>query len=179
MGYNSSKVCGFNYEIEGKMLRRLMDKDAPYMLEWMHDQDITSGFQRPFADATLDTVLNFIHNSFDYVNQHFAYVNEADEYMGTISLKGISHVNDKAEYAVVFRKCALGTGMARQGTEELLTYAFNELQLHKVYLSVLEENVRAQKFYEKCGFRREGLEIDAVKIAGRYHNHIWYGIINS
>lgn len=161
------------------MLRKLMDKDAPYMLEWMHDVDITSGFQKPFADATLDIVLKFIHNSFDSVNQHFAYVNESDEYMGTISLKEISHMNDKAEYAVVFRRCAMGTGMAKLATEELLAYAFGELQLHKVYLSVLEENIRARKFYEKCGFKREGLEIDAVKINGKYHNHIWYGIVNS
>ena len=160
------------------MLRRLEEKDAPFMLGWMHDEEITAGFQRPFAQATMETVLAFIHNSFDEENQNFAFVNSQDEYLGTISLKHISHVNDKAEYAVVARKCAQGTGAAKQATEELLQYAFEELGLHKVYLSVLAENIRAQKFYEKCGFLREGLEVDAVKIQGRYHDHIWYGIRN-
>ena len=158
------------------MLRKLEEKDAPFMLEWMHDEEITAGFQRPFLQATLETVLSFIHNSFDEESQNFAFVNEQDEYLGTISLKHISHENDKAEYAVVARKCAQGTGLAKQATEELLQYAFTELGLQKVYLSVLEENIRAQKFYEKCGFIREGLEVDAVKINGQYHNHIWYGI---
>ena len=78
--------------------------------------------------------LNFIRNSFSGEDQHFAYVNEQDEYLGTISLKRISHVNDKAEYAVVARKCAQGTGAAKKATEELLQYAFHELGLHKVYL---------------------------------------------
>lgn len=160
------------------MLRKLEEKDAAFMLEWMHDKEITAGFQRPFFKATLETVLLFIQNSFAEENQNFAFVNDRDEYLGTISLKHISHVNDKAEYAVVARKCAQGTGAAKKATEELLKYAFNELELHKVYLSVLEENTRAQKFYEKCGFVREGLEVDAVKINGVYHNHIWYGIIN-
>lgn len=160
------------------MLRRLEEKDAPFMLEWMHDEEITAGFQRPFAQATMETVLAFIHNSYDEENQNFAFVNSQDEYLGTISLKHISHVNDKAEYAVVARKCAQGTGAAKQATEELLQYAFEELGLHKVYLSVLAENIRAQKFYEKCGFLREGLEVDAVKIQERYHDHIWYGIRN-
>ena len=158
------------------MLRKLEEKDAPFMLEWMHDEEITAGFQRPFSKATLESVLHFIQNSFDEENQNFAFVNSQDEYLGTISLKHISHVNDKAEYAVVTRKCAQGTGAAKKATEELLHYAFTNLGLHKVYLSVLEENSRAQKFYEKCGFVREGLEVDAVKINGKYHNHIWYGI---
>ena len=160
------------------MLRKLEEKDAPFMLEWMHDKEITAGFQRPFSQATLETVLSFIQNSFDEENQNFEFVNAEDEHLGTITLKHISHVNDKAEYAVVARKCAQGTGAAKKATEELIQYAFTELGLHKVYLSVLEENVRAQKFYEKCGFIKEGLEVDAVKINGVYHNHMWYGMIS-
>ena len=39
------------------MLRKLEEKDAPFMLEWMHDKEITAGFQRPFSQATLETVL--------------------------------------------------------------------------------------------------------------------------
>ena len=155
------------------MLRKLEEKDAPFMLEWMHDKEITAGFQRPFSQATLETVLSFIQNSFDEENQNFAFVNAEDEYLGTISLKHISHVNDKAEYAVVARKCAQGTGAAKKATEELIQYAFTELGLHKVYLSVLEENVRAQKFYEKCGFIKEGLEVDAVNINWVYHNQMF------
>lgn len=159
------------------MIRKLEYKDAPLMLEWMHDTEICSGFQYPFEQSTQETVIQFIRDSFNEKNRHFAFVNEQDEYLGTISLKNISAKNSKAEYAVVARRCALGTGAARQATEELFQYAFTELGLHKVYLSVLEENIRAQKFYEKCGFVREGLETDAVKINGKYHNHVWYGLV--
>ena len=46
----------------------------------------------------------------------------------------------------------------------------------RVYLNVLEENVRANKFYKKCGFRYEGTFQDHLCIHGAYKNLNWYGI---
>lgn len=159
------------------MLRRLQTKDAPLMLEWMHDSEINCNFQTDFASATLEGVLDFIHDSFNDESQNFAFVDENDEYLGTISLKHISHKNRNAEYAIVTRKKAQGTGAARKATQELLKYAFGELKLHKVYLNVLEENVRAQRLYEKCGFVYEGSAVDAVRINGTYRTLKWYGVL--
>jgi diamine N-acetyltransferase len=160
-------------------LRKLEPKDAVFMLEWMHDNDITCNFQQDFAHFTIDEALKFIEDSYSDTNQNFAVVDKSDEYLGTISLKHISYTNEKAEYAIVMRKKVHGTGAAQDATNELIKYAFDILNLHKVYLSVIEENIRAQKMYEKCGFKYEGLDIDSVKINGKYKNHKWYGIINN
>lgn len=160
------------------MLRRLEKKDAPLMLEWMHDSEINCYFQADFAAATLESVLDFIDGSFNDDSRNFAFVDECDEYLGTISLKHISYKNENAEYAVVTRKKAQGTGAAMRATQEILRYAFEEMGLHKVYLNVLEDHVRAQKLYEKCGFVYEGSAVDAVKINGVYRTLKWYGILN-
>ncbi len=150
------------------MLRRLERKDAPLMLEWMHDSGINCHFQTDFKSSTMESVVRFIDESYNDESQNFAFVDENDEYLGTISLKNISCRNRNAEYSIVTRKKAHGTGAAMQATRELLKYAFEELGLHKVYLNVLEENVRAQKLYEKCGFVYEGTSPDAVRINGVY-----------
>ncbi|MCD8039720.1 MAG: GNAT family N-acetyltransferase [Lachnospiraceae bacterium] len=160
------------------MLRRLEEKDAPLMLEWMYDSEINCNFRADFASATLESAKEFIRGSFTDKDMNFAFVDENDEYMGTISLKNISYEDSSAEYAVVARKKAQGTGAAMRATKELLNYAFEKLKLHKVYLNVLEENVRAQRLYEKCGFVCEGSAVDAVKIKGVYRTLKWYGIIN-
>ena len=159
------------------MLRKLEEKDAPFMLEWMHDNTINCNFQYPFAEMTIEKVKDFIKNSFNEENKHFAIVDEKDEYLGTISLKNISQKNKNAEYAIVTRKEAHGTGAAMQATQELLCYAFQELGLHKVYLNVLEDNIRARKFYEKCGFVQEGISKDAIMASDGYQSFVWYGII--
>ena len=75
------------------------------------------------------------------------------------------------------RKKAHGTGAAMQATQELLCYAFKELGLHKVYLNVLEDNIRARKFYEKCRFVQEGISKDAIMASDGYQSLVWYGII--
>jgi len=66
------------------------------------------------------------------------------------------------------------------GTEALrlaLGYAFGDLKLHKVYLRVLEYNVRAIRTYEKCGFRVEGILRDEMHVGGRWHALVYMGVL--
>lgn len=139
-------------------LRMLQDKDADLMLEWMHDESVVRFFRFNSLSKTKEDVLEFIHYAQkpNEMEQHFAIVNDEDEYLGTISLKNIDLHNKNAEYAICVRKAAMGKNVAREGTNLILNYAFHDLQLEKVYLNVLTENVRAVKFYEKYGFQFEG-----------------------
>lgn len=158
-------------------LRKLKLKDAEYMLEWMKDPAVNAFFNINFAEYTQEKVLEFISESFNDVNQHFAVVNEEDEYMGTISLKNISNVDKNAEYAVAFRSCAHGKGMAKEATEKLLKYGFKTLGLNKIYLNVLMENIRARKFYDKMDFFQEGVFRKHILVNGKFQDLCWYSIL--
>lgn len=160
------------------MLRRLEEKDAPFMLEWMHDNTINCWFRYPFADITLEKVKFFIKYSFDEENQHFAITDAKDEYMGTISLKHISEKDHNAEFVVATRKKAQGTGLVEKAITEILRYAFNELGLHRIYLNVLADNIAARKLYENCGFDLEGEFKEAIRLHHQYRNVAWYAMLN-
>ena len=138
------------------ILRKLENKDVANMLEWMHDEAVARNFRFDFMSMTKEKALNFIADSFNEENQHFAIIDEGDNYLGTISLKNISSTDNNAEYAIVLRRKFWGKGYARKATTAILDYAFHSLNLHKVYLNVLEENVRANNFYKKFGFTFEG-----------------------
>lgn len=45
-------------------LRKLELKDAPLMLEWMHDPDVVQNMQADFAHKTLSDCENFIRVSY-------------------------------------------------------------------------------------------------------------------
>ena len=66
------------------------------------------------------------------------------------------------------------------GTEALrlaLRYAFDDLELHKVYLRVLEYNHRARRAYEKCGFVVEGYLREEMQVNGACHTLLYMGIL--
>ena len=56
-------------------------------------------------------------------------------------MKNIDLDNKKAEYAICVRKKAMGTGVAKEATLEILRIAFEEMGLNKVYLNVITENI--------------------------------------
>lgn len=93
-------------------LRKLHLKDAPLMLEWMHDESIIAGLQREkFIDKNLQDCESFINDSLsNKSNLHMAIVDDEDIYMGNVSLKNIT--DTVAEFAITVRSKAQGKGFA-------------------------------------------------------------------
>ena len=156
-------------------IRNLKMKDARLMLEWMHDEELVKFFPTNFRDKNLSDCEAFIQAE-DACSRNWAICNDEDEYLGTVSLKHIDLKNGVAEYAIAMRKCALGTGASHYGTQEVLKTAFEEMGLNRVYLNVLEDNVRANKFYEKAGFLYEGTFREHLYVDGKYRNLKWFAL---
>lgn len=162
------------------ILRKLEEKDADGMLEWMQDKDIQKNFRFDAANKTRADVLEFIHNAenvpIDGKSIHYAIADENNEYLGTISLKNIDITAKKAEYAVCIRKAYQGRGIATEATKEILRKAFGEFGLERVDLNVLSDNVNAIRLYEKCGFVSDGELKSCLFLRGKYYNLKWYHI---
>lgn len=162
------------------ILRKLNKKDAPFMLEWMHDSDVTYYLRNDFANMRLEDCELFIKKSeSDLNNIHYAVCNNMDEYMGTISLKNINKRDATAEYAVSFRKCSIGKGLAKEATKEILRIAFDDLQLNRIYLDVLCDNKRALRFYAKIGFIKEGIWKEHFYLHGKYRDVLWLRLLRT
>ena len=134
-------------------LRELQAKDAPLMLEWMHDPDVVKDLRRDFASKTLEDCLQFIQASKNSEEDlHCAIVNDEDEYMGTVSLK---HIREgRAEFGITVRRCSMGKGFAQFGMQSIIKKGFSELGLQEIYWCVAAENKRALRFYDKNGYER-------------------------
>lgn len=161
-----------------KILRKLQIRDAPFMLEWMREPDILDCFQFDAVDMSEDACREFISSSFDDHCRHYAIVDHTDEYQGTVSLKHIDRKNGIAEYAIVLRRAAMGKGLGKQATLEILDIAYSELKLRKVYLNVFADNTRAKNLYKRCGFVYEGTSKAHIVKDGIPKDLDWYAHFN-
>lgn len=157
-------------------LRKLNIKDAPFMLEWMHDIEVVKDLQTNFMQKTLEDCQHFIETSqADTSDLHLAVVDDMDTYMGTVSLK---HIEDgSAEFAITVRRIAMGRGFSKYAMLEIIRRGLEELNLEQIYWCVAPENRRAVRFYDKNGYMRIGYE--KLKIQGEYtlqqlQHYIWY-----
>lgn len=161
-------------------LREPLIKDTERMLSWMKDPETAKIFATNFSDFTVTDVENFILNcNKNEKNINFVCVNDEDEYLGTVSLKNIDKNALNAEYAVSFCYDAHGTGAAEFATKEILKYGFEKLKLERIYLNVIPQNIRANKFYKKMGFVFEGEFRNAILINGKLSNLCWYSILKN
>lgn len=150
------------------------------MLEWMHDQDLVKNLQANFQSSTLADCENFIRRSWEDTNNlHMAAADDDDVYMGTVSLKNIDRIAKNAEFAIAFRRCALGTGISAFAMKEILRYGLEELGLAQIYWYVSSKNARAVRFYDKCGYPRvapETLSLPASSPVGTMPNMLYYAV---
>lgn len=137
-------------------VRELLQKDAPLMLEWMHDADVVRNLRTDFAGKTISDCERFIEASAKNQDRdlHMAVTDDSDIYMGTVSLKGIDRAAGYAEFAITVRKCAMGQGYSAYGMREILRIGHRELGLKRIIWCVSEQNVRANRFYVKNGYQR-------------------------
>lgn len=137
-------------------IRKLKEKDAYLMLEWMHDPFVVKDLRTDFSNKTIDDCYSFIDMAQNVSkNMHLAITDDNDIYMGTVSLKNIE--NDNAEFAITIRKMAMGKGYSKYGMEKIISIGMNELNLKKIYWCVNPTNVRACKFYNKNGYKQMNL----------------------
>ena len=160
-----------HFDLGKARLRKPEPSDVDALFEQKNDPEVAAmlgGFTKGYSRADLvrwveahaqakDEALYVIADSTD------------DRCLGHVGLYKIDHRIRSAEFAIlVGDKKAWGTGIGRACTSFMLKFGFEDLQLHRIYLEVLETNERARKLYESLGFLHAGKLRHAQWKNGRY-----------
>ena len=126
-------------------------RNLPSVRDYLYSQD----------ELTEEQHVSYFHNVVEQGKcaQYIIVVNDDDikSDIGTIFIKNIDHSNRKGEYGIfIGEEQARGKGYSKVATHEILRIAFQELNLNRVYLTVLNNNIFAIKAYQSQGFQIEG-----------------------
>ncbi|MBN2305869.1 MAG: GNAT family N-acetyltransferase [Anaerolineae bacterium] len=153
--------------------------DADILAQWTQDADYLRLLDDdPIAPQSPASFGNLGANS--DANSAYFHVRtlDTDRLIGFVVLFNIKWRNQTGEMAIGIGDAAQrGQGYGREALDLLLGYAFHELGLYRVGLTVLDYNIAAIRVYERVGFVREGVQRGAVWRAGARHDLIAYGIL--
>jgi ribosomal-protein-alanine N-acetyltransferase len=105
------------------------------------------------------------------------FLTEGDELVGRVQLSGISPPPFANAYLGYFvSECHNGRGYATDGVRLAVDAALGELALHRVQAAVIPRNLASIRVLEKAGFRKEGLALRYLQVAGVWEDHLLYAV---
>lgn len=161
-------------------LRELNEVDLEVINHWRNDPELISNLGAPFRYINLEVDkrwYDFYMNNRG-TNVRCSIVDESDMILGLVSLVSIDYMNQSAVFNIMIGdKNKQGKGIGSFAVKEMLNHAFNNLNLRRVELFVLEDNKRAIHLYEKSGFKLEGRKRKAKYKNGKFVDLLMYSIL--
>jgi len=158
-------------------LRAIERSDIPTFVRWFNDPEVRQYLlmYAPVSAAQeekwFEDTLQRVQRREDFVFAVEARVGDEWVHIGNVGLHRIHWKDRCAIFGIALgEKAYWDQGYGTDATRTMLHFAFEELNLHRVELEVLDENARARRCYEKVGFRYEGTRWQAIFSAGRYHD---------
>jgi len=84
--------------------------------------------------------------------------------------------HEKASFGYVLNRNYWNHGYMTEALEAILKLCFEDLELNRVEATHYVGNEASGKVIENCGMRQEGIALQEVKIKGKFHDVVHYGI---
>lgn len=159
----------------------VVDKNsiAQDYLAWLNDIEVVKSIGSPILLKSKS--LDFIDESykrFTAGNCQGFFIKENGKFIGTAKIDKIDSYNNSAEIGIMIGdKSRWGKGVATEVYKILMDYAFNKLNLHRLWGGTSGKNIAMQKTFLKLGFKEEGILRDYSLIDGEYVDNHQYGIL--
>jgi RimJ/RimL family protein N-acetyltransferase len=166
--------------IGAKVYLRPLDRDdAPLILPWFNDPEVTRTLarHRPVNLRAEEAFIDQLGQGGHDLVLGIA-VRATDRLIGTTGFHHMDFTNRHCSFGIsIGEKDEWGKGYGTEATTLMVRYAFDTLNLNRVWLHVFEFNERGLRAYEKVGFKREGVLRQNCFRDGRYWDTIVMGVL--
>lgn len=164
-------------------LRPVERDDLPRFVEWFGDPEVRRHLliYLPFSLAQEERWFEGLLRRLERQTDVLLAIETAEGvHIGNVGLHSIDWKNRNAEFGIAIgEKAYWGQGYGTDAARTILSLAFGEMNLHRVFLRVDANNPRGIRCYEKAGFQREGTLRQVVFKDGAYHDQYMMSILKS
>lgn len=160
---------------ENIKLKLIEEDDLSYIVEWRNLM-YKNFYEYPLSNATQKKWFEKYLKNKDII--FIIYEKEYDKRLGMVGLSKIDYRNRNAELGqFLLIESLRGKGYGKTSLFLILEYAFNHLNLHKIYLNVLNNNTKAINLYKSLYFEQEGIKKDHIYKNGQYYDIVMMSIL--
>lgn len=161
-------------------LRPITVEDTDNIIKWRNSDAVRPYFiyQKPFTrEGHLNWLETMINSGKGY--QFIVCQIEDDKPIGSTYFRDYDKEHNKIEYGMFLGENSVKSkGIGTEIYKLSLQFAFNVLNVHKVFCRVFADNTICLKSCEKAGLEKEAYFKDEVCINGEYKDVVMLGIIN-
>lgn len=178
---NTNLFQGALVRLSAEEPKAMAEADARWSRDSEYTRLLDSGTAHMFSVKSAEKWIEENLEPQNNQNIFFAIRTLADDRLiGGIGLDGIDWVNGNSYVGIgIGDRQDWGKGYGTDAMRILLRYAFTELNLHRVSLTVFEYNPRGIRSYQKAGFVEEGRTRGQLHREGRRWDIIYMGILKS
>ncbi|KGJ25596.1 MULTISPECIES: GNAT family N-acetyltransferase [Staphylococcus] len=160
-------------------LRALKKSDSNLILNWMKNEKLRYLIGTVYPITELEHENWFQNRMLEKDNRMFVIDLDNEKSIGIVGFKNLDWVNRNSElFIYIGDEEYWGKGYGTQALELIIKFAFNNLNLHMLYLEVFSYNKNATKTYERLGFKQDGILRQSKFQDGKYYDKIIMSKIN-
>jgi len=162
-------------------LRSLDIGDAGRYCDWFNDAEVTRYLTHRYQISRLAEerwLTDSTAQPGSFAQSNYAIETKDGRHIGSVGFHYANPENRKATLGITIGdKSFWSRGYGTDAVLTLLRFGFDEMNLHRIDLSVDAENARAIACYRKCGFVEEGRLREHRYTRGAYSDQLWMGIL--
>ena len=147
---------------------------------WLNNPEVNRFLEVRFVHQTRETVLAYVRSFYGDLEKYMwgIYPNSTSDLIGTITLYDINRHHGRGVIGLMIgEKEYWGKGCGTEAIKLVVDYAFQRLNLHKVWAGVVAVNQGSVEAFQKAGFEIEGKMKSHVCIDDEYYDSLYLGVI--
>ncbi|AZT90939.1 N-acetyltransferase [Caldicellulosiruptor changbaiensis] len=160
-------------------IRELRWGDLKYIQKWSNDPEVAYWARgvKNAADTSIEEFRRWYRSRSSSTIKRFIIETKDRKPIGSISYRDYDPINKVVVLGIhIGEKEYWGKGFGTDAIKAFVKYLFATLDINRIELDTFDDNIRAIKAYQKCGFKIEGVLREAKLIDGKFHDVIIMGM---